>query len=72
MKEQDILDKVPSNETIWVQYRFDGNITHLITSNRQRDTYYIYEVRGTSLNKLGKGRDPQVLEEKYLHIRSDI
>ena len=35
----------PKNETLWVQYIApDGTVTHIITSDKHRDTYKLYKI----------------------------
>ena len=43
--------KAPDGETIWVTYMNDGKITHVITSTKLRDYYYLYKVNGDKLTK---------------------
>lgn len=43
--------KAPDGETIWVQYMSDGKVTHVITSTKLRDYYYLYKVNGDKLVK---------------------
>lgn len=59
--------KIPKNERLWVSYlNFDGTLAHIITSkNDSRDTYYLYEVSGENLKKLGKSDSPMELETKF-------
>ncbi len=35
---------IKSNEILWLQYSVNGKLTHIITSNVMRDTYYLYEI----------------------------
>lgn len=58
--------KVPRDEILWATYYVDGVKRWAVTSKQARDCYYLYEIRGDSLSKLGKARTPDKLEEKYL------
>lgn len=59
--------KIPKNERLWVSYLdFNGTLTQIITSKSDsRDTYYLYEVSGDSIKKLGKSSSPTELENKF-------
>jgi hypothetical protein len=50
----------------WTTY---NNINHeirfIITSKVSRDIYYLYEVVDNEFQKIGKGKTPYELEEKY-------
>ena len=35
---------IGKNEISWVQYLVNGESKYIITSNQNRDTYYLYEV----------------------------
>lgn len=53
----------PKNEFLWVTITdLDGN-TFFITSDRNRENYFIYN---SECKKLGKNSDPTVLEHKYI------
>lgn len=54
------------NETLWTTYRdSQNNVQFFITSNNSRDTYFLYEVQDKTNKKLGRGRSPCELEEKF-------
>lgn len=61
-----LMVKLPLNEIIWVRY-YDilNRITHVITSDKRRDNYYIYKVfPDGNTERLYRGKDPQELEQK--------
>lgn len=60
----------PKGETIWVQYHTkDGTRKYIMTSKTgDRNTYYVYELDGTDFKKLGRGKNPAELEEKYIKL----
>ena len=60
----------PKGEAIWVQYcTKDGELKSIITSKSgERSFYYAYERSGNGFRKLGRGKDPAELEEKYIEL----
>lgn len=58
--------KYPKNELIWFHY-FNRNhiFMFLSTSNLSREWYYLYELIDGKLVKLGKGKSPTELEERF-------
>lgn len=50
--------KAPKGEVVWETYIIGGKERYIVTSKPVRDYYYIYEVSGDSLKKLGKARTP--------------
>lgn len=59
---------LPSDEHLWVQYMNDGVITHLITSDALRTTYYLYTVENGKAKKTKyKAKEPTDLY-KYLTV----
>lgn len=65
----------PKGEVVWVQYRgSDGAVKYIITSKgadmhtADRSMYYAYECAGGEWKKLGRGKNPAELEEKYVRI----
>lgn len=59
--------KVPRNEMVWTQY-YDksGTLRFLLTAkDGSRDTYIMYESVDGELRKVGKGKSPLELEEKF-------
>lgn len=76
----DILKKLPDSETVWErihekQYAEDeaGPIRFVITSDRRREAYYIYEVHHDGImlyERLGKAKNPPELWRKFGgHVR---
>ena len=59
------MSKIPSNEISWVCISTNENL-YMITSDVMRTTYYIYEKDGDSFIRLGKGKNPRDLENKYV------
>lgn len=60
--------KIIKNEHVWVTQITSTNKTYLITSNQQRDTYYLYEVvDGKPIKTKYKASDPTGLD-KYIKI----
>lgn len=58
--------KYPKNELVWFHYYNKNHIfMFLSTSNQSRDWYYLYEFVDGKLNKLGKGKSPTELENKF-------
>lgn len=60
--------KEPSfkNERVWTSYvNKNGEIMFVITAKNHRDFYYLYEATKNGFIKLGKGKSPIELEEKY-------
>ena len=58
--------EAPENETIFVVYMQEGNPTHVITSTKFRDVYYLYKVQKGKLVKTKySAKDPTDLE-KYV------
>ena len=55
---------IPKNETLWVKYLNDSNmVTHVITSDKLRTTYKLYEVKVDKLEfTKHKSLDPRDLE----------
>ena len=61
--------KIDRGEKLWEQIHDEkGRLLYLITSDKQRETYYLYKVLNDSkdLKKIGKGRTPPDLYRKYL------
>ncbi len=59
--------KIPKGEILWVRHcDKHGAVTHVITSNQNRDVYYMYTVSDGKLTKLGRAKTPIELEKKYL------
>lgn len=59
----------PKGEIVWVSYcDKDNNLRYIITSKQTRDYYYLYELKEQKFVKLGRDRNPRVLEDKYIHL----
>ncbi|HOE39712.1 MAG TPA: hypothetical protein PLY69_09040 [Bacteroidales bacterium] len=59
---------ISKSEILWVTQNTSTNKTYLITSNQQRDTYYLYEViDGKPTKTKYKASDPTGLD-KYIKI----
>lgn len=51
------------NEIVWVQYRNEDHVTtHVITSNKLRTEYYLYEIKNDTWKKIKKADSPVELE----------
>lgn len=65
----------PKGEVVWIRLH-DGNgeLRYLVTSkgenmhNADRSMYYCYKLIDGKWEKLGRGKDPAELEEKYARI----
>lgn len=57
--------RVPKGETVWAEFLAKGKPRFVITSKQLRDWYFLYEVNGEELKKLGKARTPPELEERF-------
>ena len=58
---------LPKGERSWVgYYNLAGERLFLLTSKQNsREWYFLYEVHGATLKKLGKAHSPTELEEKF-------
>lgn len=57
--------KIPKNETLWVTHTLNGIEKYVITSNKERSTYFLYEVNSDgTLNKICKGNAPTDFDKK--------
>ena len=59
--------KYPKNERVWTSYYSADHILRFILTSKleSREWYYLYELVDGVFKKLGKGRTPPELEEKY-------
>lgn len=59
--------KVPNGEIGWVgYYNRSGKLIFVLTSKeKDRSWYFLYEVDGNTMKKLGKAHTPPELENKY-------
>ena len=57
--------KIPKNETLWVIHTLTGIEKYVITSNKERSAYFLYEVNSDgTLNKICKGNAPTDFDKK--------
>lgn len=61
-----MLIQVPVGETIWVQYVNNGVVTHIITSTKMRDCYYLYKVVNSKAIKTKYKAESPTQLEKYV------
>lgn len=66
---------LPRGEVIWVQYRDGaGELRYVMTSKgadmntADRSTYFMYGLAEGEWKKLGRGKRPAELEEKYVRL----
>lgn len=65
MKTKSIL-KYPKGECGCVRYvNISGQLMFVLTTKNNTDSYFLYEVTENGLVKLGKGKNPYELEEKF-------
>ena len=59
----------PKGEVVWVSY-FDEehNLRYIITSKASREFYFVYEFNKKGFVKLGKSKNPRILEETYIKL----
>ena len=59
--------KCQKGERIWMRYYDKKNALRFFITSKEasRDFYFLYEVSGATVKKLGKARSPKDLEEKY-------
>ena len=56
---------IGKNETTWVQYLVDGKAKYLVTSNQNRDMYFLYEIiDGKAVKTKYKNSNPLELYDK--------
>lgn len=59
--------KIPKSELLWVtHYDSRGSPRFFITSNADRERYYIYEIKEGGVVRLGSSQSPLQLEQKYV------
>ena len=64
--------RLPKGEVAWIEYTVGGVPLFEITSKPSRDCYFLYEVlENGTLKKLGRGRTPRDLEEKF-HVEAQV
>ena len=54
---------IPKGETLWETYLQSGKPQYIVTSNKNRDTYFAYQLIENKLKKLGKARSPSDLRK---------
>jgi hypothetical protein len=59
--------KCPKGEMVWVRFCSGNGATKFMLTSKitSRDFYYLYEVVDGKLRKLGRGKNPLELEEKF-------
>ena len=58
--------KYPRGETVWTSYyTSSGELMFILTAKPQRDAYYLYELRDSEFQKLGRSKSPLGLEERF-------
>lgn len=58
-------DGIPKDEILWETYT-NGEDTYKITSNKQRDVYFMYKEENNTFKKLGKASSPPELYKKFV------
>ena len=54
---------INKNEILWVQYLINSEVKYIITSDKNRDIYMLYEVdNGQVIKTSHKNKDPTELE----------
>jgi len=58
----------PKNERVWVgYYSREQDLRFILTSKRDsREWYFLYELQDTEFVKLGKSKNPNELENKFV------
>lgn len=56
---------IPSTEIVWTTQKTLSGNTYYITSKKQRDMYFIYKRIDDKAVKIGKGKNPAELLDKY-------
>ena len=55
---------INKNEILWVQYLINSEVKYIITSDKNRDNYMLYEVQNGQVIKTShKNKDPTELEK---------
>lgn len=60
---------VPSKEIVMTKITSLNGETFYITTTALRDTYYIYKIQNNAATKLGSGKNPMTLEDKFIGDR---
>lgn len=58
---------IPKDERCWVAYYSRDHVLRFLLTSKEtsREFYFLYQVDGERLTKLGKARSPRDLEEKF-------
>ena len=63
---------IKNNEILWVTYVKDEQITHCITSNKDRSAYYLYEyINNDFVKTVHKAEEPMELEQFIEHKQAN-
>lgn len=57
--------KIPKNETLRVTYKAHGLPVFLLTEDRIKGAFFLYEPEEDGVKKIGKAASPTELEEKF-------
>lgn len=60
---------ISSKEIIMTEIKSLKGETFYVTTTALRDIYYIYKIADNVVTKLGSGKSPMVLEDKYIGDR---
>lgn len=60
---------IPSKEIVVTNITSLNGETFYITTTVLRDTYYIYKITNNTAAKLGSGKNPLALEDKFIGDR---
>ena len=60
---------ISSKEIIMTEIKSLKGETFYVTTTALRDIYYIYKIADNVVTKLGSGKSPMVLEDKYIGNR---
>lgn len=63
---------ISSKEIIMTEIKSLKGETFYVTTTALRDTYYIYKIENNVATKLGNGKSPMVLEDKYIGEREKV
>lgn len=63
---------IPSKESIVVTITSLKGDIFCITTTILQDTYYIYKIKNNTATKLGSGKNPIELEDKYIGEREKL
>lgn len=75
MSQEDyfILNQLPENEICWLRYYgVDGCIKNIITSDKHRDNYYLYDIINNIPTKTKYVAKTPTEFEKYIHTETNM